>query len=267
MTMNYRSAKEKKEKRKRGMQFALVILLVVLGFSGVYNWISTGFSPVSAGFWKFASGDLSLRFVLQDKKYLERDVQSLKEEVARLEIEVLRTELIRQENEDLKESLGRLSNEAAILGHIIRKPNQTLYDSIVIDAGIDQGVGVGDIALAYGAVAIGRVVDVRENISHVQLFTTSDSISNLIHIPTGLQVEAVGKGGSAIEFTIQRDLEVVEGDIIALPDIRSYIVGTVQNISFNPTDPFQTVLVQSAVNINELRFVQIVDGYGEQLQF
>lgn len=262
--MNYRSAKEKKEKKKRGFQFGLVILLVVLGFSGVYHWASVGLSPLSSGFWKFASGDASLSFVLKDKKHLEKDIRELKETIADLEIEVLRTEAVRQENEELKESLGRLGNTDAVVASIILRPNQNLYDSLVVDAGSANGVRSGDIVLAYGAVAVGKVVDVRENISHVELFTQSNTTSNLIHLATSTYIEGNGRGAAGISFDIQRDIEVLEGDIVALPDTRGYIVGTVQNVSFKPTDPFKAVLVESAVNINNLRFVEIVPGYAEQ---
>jgi len=262
--MNYRSAKKKKEQGKRGIQFGFVLLFVVLGFSGVYRWASVGFSPVSASFWKFANGDASLSFVLKDKKHLERDIVELKETIQDLELESLRTEMIRKENEDLKTSLGRLSSEPSVLASVVLRPDRTLYNSLVIDTGSKQGVKIGDIVLAYGSVAIGRVVDVRENISHVEVFSQSNSTSVFNHLPTNTHVDIMGRGGSAFEFTIQRDVEVAEGDILALPGTRGYITGLVEKISFNPTDPFQTVFGRSVVNINELRFVEVVNGYAEQ---
>lgn len=262
--MNYRSAKKKKEQKKRGVQFGLVILLVILGFSGVYRWASTGFSPISSSFWKFSNGDFSVSFVLKDKKHLERDIVDLKDTIQDLELEILRTEIVRKENEDLKTSLGYLGSEPAILTSIILRPNRTLYNSLVVDAGSRQGVKVGDIMLAHGLVAVGRVVDVRENISHVQIFSQSDASSVLSHAPTNTPVDVVGRGGSAFTFTVQRDIEISEGDILTLPGSRGYIVGLIEKVSFNQTDPFQTVLARSVVNINELRFVEIVNGYAEQ---
>lgn len=265
MTMNFHSAKKKKEQQKKSLVFGLVLLLIALGWTGVYRWMSTGFHPLSVPFWNiFQGGDASLSFIVADKRNLTQTIREQELHIKDLEQQLVRVQMLAQENEELKESFGRLRTSYITGASILVKPSHTLYDAMVIDVGSEDGVRQGDLVLSFGSVALGYVVDVRSTTSFVELFTQNNVMSNMVHIPTGTYVEAVGQGGSMFSFTLPRDVAVSDGEIIALPDSESFLVGTVERIDFNPTDPFQTVRVRSAVNINQIRFVELVRGYGEE---
>lgn len=262
--MNYRSAKKKKQKQKQGLLFALVVFLVVLGFSGVYRWVSIGSSPIARSFWKFADGDTRLSFIVKDKRQLQRQVSDLESQVQTLKLELVQMEVFQKQNEEFKNALGRSSQTSTILAGVLVKPSHTLYDTVVVDAGTDAGVLIGDTVIAYGNVAIGKVVDVKKNISYVELFSQNNVESKLLHIQSGIFVDAIGQGGSMLSFEIPRDLEIAENDILVLPGIDGYLVGKVEKIKFNATDPFQTIFARSGANINHVNFVEIIHGYGEQ---
>lgn len=263
--MNFRSVKKKKEQKKRGLAFGVVVLLVVLGFTGVYRSISSGFHPLSVSFWKFRSGDgTALSFVLKDKKRLQEKVETLETELRARDLELMRLEMFRLENETLKNALTTIESYNPITASILIKPNFTLYDTLIVDVGTQDGVEEGDIVVAYGSVAIGKVKDVRKNISYIELFSESKVQSLLVHNMSGTYVDAVGQGGGMVLFTLPREANIAVGDFLSLPARSGLLFGTVENIKFDATDPVQTVLAQSAVNINQLQYVEIIPGYEEQ---
>jgi cell shape-determining protein MreC len=263
--MNFRSAKKKKAQQKQGFLFTLVLVLVVLGFSGVYRALSVGAGPFSLPFWQLTHGEgLSLSFVIKDKHRLEKKIAVLEQERAELQIELSRVEMFRQENEAFKNIETNLEGRQAKIAAILVKPNHTLYDSMIIDLGSEDGIREGDLVLGFGSVALGKIVDVRSNISHVELFTESPVASSFVHVPSSVFVSAVGHGGGMITFTLPRDVTVAVGDLLSYPGRTGLLFGTIEHIKFDATDPVQTILAESAVNINQLQYVQVIEGYVEQ---
>jgi len=262
--MNFRSAKKKKEKKKRGSLFTLVVIFVALGFTGVYYILSVGLSSLAKPFWQFSQGSTSsLSFVFKDKKVLEKKITSLEDEITTLKIQSLTNEIFRQENLHLKGVEKELGNKDAIIASILVKPNHTLYKTLIVDKGAEDNVKKGDLVLGYGAVAIGKISDVRKNISYIELFTQNGIPSILVHISSSVYVDAVGHGGSTLTFSLPRNVDVLVGDLVSLPRSQGILFGTVEEIQFDSTDPVQTIYARSAVNINELSFVEIINSYEE----
>ncbi len=263
--MNFRSAKKRKEQKKLGVAFAVVVALVILGFSGVYRWLSTGFSPLAVPFWQISGGDSgSLSFVVKDKRHLQKRVEELETDLRQKEIEVMRLEMFRAENENLKDVVADSDASNSKTAAILIKPNYTLYNTLIIDVGAKDSVHEGDLVLGYGSVALGKIVDVRKNISYVKLFTESNVSSVLVHNATSTYVDVVGHGGGVVTFTVPRDISIAVGDILSLATRRGLLFGTIEEIQFDSTDPVQTVFAQSAVNINQLQYVEVIPGYEEQ---
>lgn len=263
--MNFRSVKKKKEQKKIGIAFAIVIALVVLGFSGIYRWLSTGFHPFALPFWQISGGEnSSFSFVLKDKKHLQKRVEELEVELRQKELEVVRLEMFRTENESLKNILSGSDDLNSKTAAILIKPNYTLYNTLIIDVGTEDSIHEGDLVLGYGSVALGKVVDVRKNISYVKLFSESNVSSVLVHNATSTYVDVVGHGGGVVTFTVPRDISIAVGDILSLATRRGLLFGTIEEIQFDSTDPVQTVFAQSAVNINQLQYVEVIPGYEEQ---
>jgi cell shape-determining protein MreC len=261
--MNFHSAKKKKEQKKLGLAFFVIVFLVILGFSGIYRWLSSGFHPLASAFWSMGNNeDGSLSFVLKDKKNLQRQVQDLENELRQKDIEIMRLRMFEVENNSLKDIVSMSSN--AKTAAILIKPNYTLYDTLIIDAGVQDGIQEGDLVVGYGTVALGKIVDVRKNISFVELFTESEISSVLVHNQTATYIDAVGHGGGMVKFTVPRDISITIGDILSLPARNGLLFGTIEEIQFEATDPVQTVFAQSAVNINQIQFVEVIPGYEEQ---
>ncbi len=147
-----------------------------------------------------------------------------------------------------------------ILAGILSKPNQSAYDTVIVDAGSNQFVSVGALVFADGNVPIGRVGSVYPSSSKIILFSnpseqTQVSISSDPKQDVFMQV--IGRGGGNFEMILPRDLNLEKGAQVVLPGITPYVVGTVETIISDPRDAFKKALLVSPVNIEMLKFVEI----------
>ena len=157
-----------------------------------------------------------------------------------------------------KEILGR-KNEgtAVILAAILSKPNQSLYDTLIIDAGVKQGLQTGDLVFAEGNAPIGRVAEIYQNSSKVILFSNAGEKTQAIVAGRDVFMEIVGRGGGNFEMILPRDFTLSKGDEVVSTGIMPYILGVVETIISDPRDSFVKALLTSPVNIQELKFVQV----------
>ncbi len=195
---------------------------------------------------------------LQSKKTLIAENEALKRKAEEERISALDRGILLDENIKLKEILNRAKEERnLILGVILSKPNQSLYDTLIVDAGENAGVKKGSRVFAYGNVLIGEVSDVYGSSSNIKLFSTSGEMLRVIVDGTGIYAETTGKGGGNFEITLPRDIAVENGTTLSVPGITSQVVAAIEEIISDPRDPFQKILAISPVNVQELKFVQI----------
>ncbi|MEI8174496.1 MAG: rod shape-determining protein MreC [bacterium] len=266
---------DKKIKRKKFIYLltSIVICIILFYFRlGIWNGFSflshTIFRPV------IILGDsigeqiqnASSYFISKSSLYSENE--SLKSQLNENKMMMVNYNSLLVENLNLKEILGRKNIKMnVVLSAILSKPNQSLYDTLVIDAGEKQGIKVGDMVFALGNVPIGRVSDVYSSSSKVILFSNSGektqvvvenkSVSAGVNTGKNIFMEIVGRGGGNFEMILPRDFTVLKGDEVTLPGIMSYVVGTVETIISDPRDPFIKALLVSPVNIQELKFVEV----------
>lgn len=160
------------------------------------------------------------------------------------------------ENVLLKEMLGRKSENAnRILATILAKPNQSPYDTLLIDVGTELGVKIGDRVFASATVPIGRVAEVYPRSSKVVLFSNSGEQTEVILKETFLEI--TGRGGGNFEMAIPRDVNLTKGDEAVLPGITPYVVAIVETTLSDPRDSFIKALLVAPVNIQGLKFVEV----------
>ena len=258
---------DKKIQRKKFSQIALGIVVLAILFyfrSGVFDGLSYMtekiFHPVlvaedSLGE-KFKS--FGSYFVSKNSLYLQN--QNLQEEVAADDARMANYDSIVADDAGLKEILGRINPKInMILAAILSKPNQSAYDTLVIDAGTSEGVKVGDKVFAIGSVPIGRVDIVYDNSSKVILFSNPGEQTEAVISGKNVFMELVGRGGGNFEMIMPKDLILQQGDQVVMPGINPYVLAIVQTIISDPRDPFTKALLTSPVNIQEIKFVE-VDG-------
>jgi len=208
---------------------------------------------------QWAARSLSQQAMLSSKAALVAENKSLKEDIVSFKAEVLELQMVRDENEKLRtEASYRPAASNFITAQVIAKPSQSLYNSIILDQGTAQGVLVGQLVTIHQTVALGKVVQVTKNTATVHLFSGPNFKGDVIMKNQNITVPAVGKGGGNFEIHIPREITVMDGDILAFPESPNIAIGVIKSVTFDPRDPFQTVLARTPVNIQELRFVQVI---------
>jgi len=263
---------DKKIKRKKFLYIGIFIFIFFIVFYfrvNIWNGLSyvshQTFRPVLvAGNYtgeKFSS--FSSYFLSKNSLYNEN--KNLKSKLNENKAFMSNYNSILAENILLKEILGRSSamagkdeKSAMILSAILVKPNQSLYDTLVIDAGEGKGLKTGDMVFAFGNVPIGYVSDVYSDSSKVILFSNSGEKTNAIVSNGNVFSEIVGRGGGNFEMILPRDFTPIKGDEVVLPGIKSYVLGIVETIISDPRDPFIKALLISPVNVQELKFIEVL---------
>src|SRR3989344_5568042 len=258
---------DKKNKRKKFLNIALsaFVLIVLFYFrTGIFN----GLSYMSG--WLFRpvlilgnniNGKLSdAGSYFYSKKSLLWENEDLKLRLNEQEARTANYNSILDENLKIKEILGRLpvgkagKNEKVkmILSAILSKPNQSPYDTLIIDTGTNRGVKTGNIVFALGNVPIGRVSLAYDNSSKVILFSNAGERTQAI-----IAGRSAHAGGGNFEMTMPKDFILQKGDQVVLPGINSLLLAVVEKIISDPRNPFAKALLSSPVNIQELKFVEV----------
>jgi cell shape-determining protein MreC len=195
-------------------------------------------------------------FLSKNSLFLEN--QTLRSELNEKDIQIVDYNFILEENKSLKEILGRKNEKATmVLTAILAKPNQSIYDTLIIDAGTKQGIKIGETVFALGNLPIGRIGEVYPNSSKVILFSNPGEKTEAVVSGKNVFMEVIGRGGGNFEMILPRDFILQKGDQVALPGIHADVLARVETIISDPRDPFIKALLTSPVNVQELKFVQV----------
>lgn len=256
---------DKKNQRKKALKAFFVAILFFLlfifrapifnGFSGVGHFV---FRPVLILQNKFGNTFNNFSTTFSFKTSLKKQNEELQLKLLENNALLHNYNALSDENISLKEILGRKKeNNSLLLSAILSKPNQSPYDTLVLDVGLDDGVDMGDLVFALGNIPIGRVALVYPNSSKVVLFSNSEEVTEVTIVGKNILMQLTGRGGGNFELTLPRDFDLENGSAVVLPGINSYVVAIVKSTISDPRDSFTKALLTSPVNVQELKFVQV----------
>jgi cell shape-determining protein MreC len=205
-----------------------------------------------------ATADTSIS-MLSSKKTILANNNLLKAKIQEYEAQSVELQSLRDENQKLRAELSYISNPSEFIGaQVIAKPSQSLFNTLIIDQGSNAGIKVGQLVTVQGSIGLGTISSVSSKTATVELFTGPQFSGDLVMRNQNITVPAIGKGSGNFEIHIPREIKVIDGDILEFPDRPSIAVGVVKSIIFDARDPFQTILARIPVNVQELRFVEVV---------
>lgn len=194
------------------------------------------------------------RFAGFDSVRNERD-QALHElELARAEVawlgsSVQDAELLRTMREDVAQD--------RIVASALSVPNESPYDTVVIDKGARDGIKTGALVFSETSMPLGTVVETRNRTAVVMLFT-SPGTRSLVYSPRErVFARATGMGGGTFTVLMPHGSTVIEGDSFILPTISGEFIGTVSHTWSDPTEPGVLAAVTSSSSVRSLRFVAV----------
>jgi rod shape-determining protein MreC len=269
--------------RRRGIIFTVLLVTTVLlmAFSSnpavreVQNGVSFAFRPIQGALDEVARAVSSVASAVSEIDRLRVDNTALRDENERLAAENSRLQEIRRENESLTALLQLRAglDFTTVATSVIARESSEFRRLVVIDRGSDDGIAVGDVAVAAGGALAGRIVEVGPASAKIVLLTDGDStvIGQLsTNAATG---EVVGQlGGVLIMRQIDASETVAVGDEIVTAGIelgggvrspypKGLLVGQVVDVKRDANDVVQTAYLQPAAQLDKLEFLLVITDY------
>lgn len=195
--------------------------------------------------------------VLKDKKGLERENIFLKQRVMELEIKESFAKVLEEENQRLRSVFSLEGKKSMFATTILSRPGYGIYSSLIINAGSKDGVKEGMPVTAFGDVLLGYVFDVSSDISRVKLVSFPDEETN-VFVGNRISAIARGLGGENLEIELPNDINISTGDTVITLGNSPFFLGIVEKVIKNSSDSFQKIIFRLPVNIQELRYVYLV---------
>jgi cell shape-determining protein MreC len=198
--------------------------------------------------------------ILETREELVARNTELYAEISDMRRQTFETTVLRAENRRLRELLGRTDGNTATAASVLSRPAWSPYDTLIIDAGSDEGITKHALVLVDGEVAIGFVAEVYDTTSSVVLFSAPGQETPVI-IGTGSTTPALARGYGGGNFTVElpRDANIALYDPVVLPTLTPRVFAIVESIERDPTDSFQIVRFRAPVNYATMRVVTVAD--------
>lgn len=254
-------------KKNRSWQKPLLVLVVVLFFLFLGNFLAQRFFPAAAvavspvGKVTDGVGDSWLNFFafFRTKDALVYENKELAKENLDLKLALVIRRELEKENRELKRLLGLISkeNKKPVVAKVLLTPNVVSSGIITLEVGRNNSeVKPGDLVVYNDKVLLGRVLEVRDYYSKVKLTSTNKTISVLVG-KENLPAEATGLGSGNFSITLPKGAEVKKGDAVTAPEYGGYLLGLVDVVKKTNADPFQTILFNAPINIFQVKWAEI----------
>lgn len=204
-----------------------------------------------------AWGSLIANFRIKRSLVYEND--ALHAEIYRMQAQVLDRNLLEEKVLKLEEALGRAGSDNRVVAYVLAGPGLSPYDTLIIDAGTDRGIAVGDEVVYAGAGAIGTIAEVLDSSAKVALYSSSGQERPVLVGVYAIPATARARGMGNFEAKVPQGSIVAVGDTVLLPK-DSLILGMVQLVEEDPAAPFITVLFRTPFNVAEIRSVEVLTG-------
>jgi len=257
----------------------LLVLLVGLGvvlFSGSRwairpaNPLLPIVMPVQRGLVQAADGPRAFLEGLTRGWRLESENRVLREELLRLTGEIARLRQAESDNENLRTLLQfqRANPQWQYIGaNVVAFDGQRLAQTMVIDAGGEQGIETGLVVVVAGGL-VGRVVDVGPRAARVLLLSDPRSAVNvqIQGSATSGIVRALAGGEFILDF-VERDAAVREGELVVTSGLggtypAGLLVGQVTKVAQEePSRLFSQVRLRPAVAFDRVRHVLVIQDF------
>ena len=237
--------------------FVLVgIILVVFVLAPLIQTISRGPAWARNAIVQNAENTVSL---LTPKKTLIAKINSLQDQVQTDAANLAAMQDLENQNNTLRAELSYLPHPSDVIAaQVLDMASESLYNNLVIDRGSSDGVLVGQLVTAQGTVGLGTVASVSAKTATVTLFSGPQFSGDVLLKPENLTVPGAGQGNGSFEIHIPQSITVNKGDMISFPSSPDVSIGIVESVMFDARNPFQTVLARTSVNLQEVRFVEVV---------
>ncbi len=269
--------------RRRAVAYLSMLVLSLLMMAASANplvvemqrGLGFAFRPVQIALDRVGHDVSSIAAAIGEIDALRTENEALRAENDRIQDQAKQAEEIRRQN-DLLTGLLQLRNGfeyRTIAAAVIARESIEVSQRITLDRGTADGVGVGNVVIGAGGALVGRVVEVRQTSSIVQLI--SDSASTVIGqlLTSATTGEVVGQLPNSLTMrnidaaaVVGLGEEVVTAGIelgggIRSPYPKGLVIGRIIDVRRDANEVVQTAFVEPAVQLDRLEFVLVILDY------
>ncbi len=255
-------------KLKIGITVLIIFSLFFLNWSSFPVNIKSFFYSISlpSQRWLWEKGDylsdfwVSILKTEEIKKENERLISENQELIA----EKIDLEYLREENEALRTAFSFELQEDFELETSQVVAKEISKDYLIINKGYKDGIRFGLPVITKEKVLVGKIIEVYENISRIQLLTAKDSSFDVEVL--GRDIYGLVEGGGNLTFSlglIPKEKEINIGDKVITSVLggnfpKGLLVGEVQRINSSDVASFQEAELNPSFNIKELNYLFII---------
>ena len=237
-------------------------IFIILSTMGALTYSGKIFNNIGLPIWKtqnvITEKTSDLGYLLKTKESVYKENENLVQENTNLLNSMVDYQILKNENDQLKELLGRLPVKSSfVLGNILTKPNHSLYDSIIIDIGSDNGIEIGNKVYVDSVIPIGEISKIYPKTSLVTLYSNPSQITEGVIDGSNATVGLMGRGGGNFEMTIPLDLSSEKGVMVTLPGASWEVIAIIDGVVSSASEPLKKVILHSPVNIQSVKWVEV----------
>lgn len=262
MITSFRQDNKRKQKRLQiVILLALSLLLLLVLKTPVSNVLGAALHVVGAPFWKVSQGTVNWFHeegaLMTSKKTLLKENDELKDIIDRTALDAYSYDLLRQENDMLKERLGRKPEKDYLLARVLATPGQSPFDTIVIDAGSAEGVTLGMRIFTDGDFVIGEVTSIFHHSAVVTLYSASGTELAVTLAKDSTPAILYGQGGANFLITLPRGVPVSAGDLVNIPALAPEYAAVVDAVDRPEGESLEYIHLKLPMNIYQLKWVYV----------
>ncbi|HEU4677518.1 MAG TPA: rod shape-determining protein MreC [Candidatus Paceibacterota bacterium] len=233
---------------------AFLVLLLARGPLGALGSMVT--SPAFSFRHWLETSSATIPVFVRSRLELESEINDLRSKLAAEEGRNAAFSFVTDENRELR-ALFASSSSPRILAGVISRPPLTPYDTLIIDRGAEDGV-IEDAPVYFGNDrAVGYVRTVFSGSALVSLFSSPGAESTVYVFGPNIFTTAEGEGGGVIHLSVPQGIEVKAGDVVVLPSLDGGVLGLVDHVTAEPTEPEQDAYVLYDVPLQSVRLVAV----------
>jgi len=263
--------------------FSVILLLIFLHYAKLLNpveaFLNRSFKPLFSGFYSIGA-NINETYLREAKKQdLSAELKQAEEKINQLTAENVKLRFLEEENLALRKNLNFLNknNRRYLMANIISRGELTGSSgggnqSVIIDKGSADGLFAGlavvsstAIGTSSQGVIIGKIINVKDNISEVYLVTNKN---NKLAASIFGESKTSGIASGELGLTVKMDFipqteNIKAGDIVATSGLeqnipRGLVIGRVTKVSKENNEVWQTATIEPMVNLDVLSIVSIL---------
>lgn len=246
----------KSHAKRRVILVAIVLVTSIWLFytplAAVLSFITSPLASVRI-WWTDSEATLPVYFTSRDA--LEAQLREITTERNSILFDKDRLRVLEEEVLVLKRQTATQDDDRIVAG-VLRRPNETPYDTVVVDAGSNDGVLEGALVYADRAV-VGMVSRTLPESSLITLFSSPHIETPLYIYGPNIFARGTGMGGGVVRVGVPQGIPLAVGDPVVVPLTDSAIYGHIGHIESDPSNPEQFAFVVQIPQIQNVRYVAI----------